>query len=136
MNIPELLRENGLKVTPQRMAIYTMLNNTNSHPSAEEIYKTLLPENPTISLATVYKTLDCFKNSGLIQELSVGNGRSNYDADISPHQHIVCKKCNRIYDFQLDGLNSLRADAEEKTGFSVENEQITFYGICPSCLHN
>ena len=134
MNIPDVLREKGLKVTPQRMAIYTMLSNTHSHPSAETIYKTLLPDNPTISLATIYKTLDSFKTAGLVQELSVGNGRSNYDADVTPHPHIVCRCCSSIQDFQFEAMGSLRSSVAEKTGFIVENEQLTFYGICPECL--
>lgn len=135
-HITEMLREKGLKVTPQRMAIYSMLSNTCSHPSAEEIYKTLIPDNPTISLATVYKTLDSFKNAGIIQELSVGNGRSNYDANIIPHPHIVCKCCGKIYDFQFEKLDVLRSSVAEKTDFLVESEQLTFYGVCPSCRHN
>lgn len=136
IKIADVLREKGLKVTPQRMAVYSMLSSTTSHPSAEEIYKALIPDNPTISLATVYKTLDSFKTAGLVQELSVGNGRSNYDADISPHPHIVCTSCGKIYDFQLSALTSLRSAVAEATDFLVEDEQITFYGTCPSCRHN
>lgn len=58
----QILREKGLKVTPQRIAVYNMLRSTTQHPNAETIYKTLEPANPTMSLATVYKTLDYFKN--------------------------------------------------------------------------
>ena len=74
--IAQILREKGLKVTPQRIAVYNMLCNTKEHPDAETIYKTLEPTNPTMSLATVYKTLDFFKQLGLVQELNVGEGRS------------------------------------------------------------
>ena len=62
--IAQILREKGLKVTPQRIAVYNMLCNTKEHPDAETIYKTLEPTNPTMSLATVYKTLDFFKQLG------------------------------------------------------------------------
>ncbi|MGE4214758.1 MAG: Fur family transcriptional regulator [Anaerotignaceae bacterium] len=136
ITITEVLREKGLKVTPQRIAIYAMLSGTKSHPSAEEIYKALMPTNPTISLATVYKTLDSFKTTGLVQELSVGNGRSNYDANVLPHPHIVCTNCGKIYDFEIQGLSSLRNQVADQTDFLVEGEQLTFYGICPACRHN
>ena len=65
----QMLREKGLKVTPQRIAVYNMLCHTVEHPNAEMIYKTLEPDHPTMSLATVYKTLDAFKHLGLVQEL-------------------------------------------------------------------
>ncbi|HCT65395.1 MAG TPA: transcriptional repressor [Lachnospiraceae bacterium] len=136
IKITEVLRKKGLKVTPQRIAIYAMLSNTKSHPSAEEIYKALMPTNPTISLATVYKTLDIFKTTGLVHELSVGNGRSNYDANVLVHPHIVCTKCGKIYDFEIQGLNSLRNQVANQTDFIVESEQLTFYGTCPDCQKN
>ncbi|MGL4791026.1 MAG: Fur family transcriptional regulator [Anaerotignaceae bacterium] len=136
LEIAETLREKNLKVTPQRMAIYTMLLNTKAHPSAEEIYTNLLPQNPTMSLATVYKTLDSFKTKGLVQELSVGNGKSNYDATIHPHPHLVCTNCNQIFDFELPNSNlleELRLSVAEKTDFNICSEQITFYGTCRNC---
>ena len=136
MKTAELLREKGLKVTPQRMAIYSMLEDTKSHPSAEDIYKSLITTNPTISLATVYKTLDSFKATGLIQELNIENGRSNSDAQIYPHPHILCSSCNRIYDFDanLEGvLSSMRKEIAEQTDFLINREQINFYGTCPNC---
>ncbi len=132
----ELLRERGLKVTPQRMAIYSMLYSSKSHPSAEDIYKTLIITNPTISLATVYKTLDSFKATGLVQELNIENGRSNYDANIYPHPHILCSCCNRIYDFDADLddiLSSMRREISKQTDFIINHEQINFYGFCPDC---
>ena len=132
-DIAEILRAKGLKVTPQRLAIYQLLSGTTTHPSAEDIYKALMPTNPTISLATVYKTLDSFRSVGLVQELSVGNGRSNYDAAVHTHPHIVCTCCNAIEDFDLDNIAALHQEAAEKTGFLVEREQLLFYGICPAC---
>ena len=92
----QLLREKGLKVTPQRIAVYNMLLGTTAHPNAEMIYKTLEPTNPTMSLATVYKTLDFFKQLGLVQELNVGESSSRYDAVVRCHPHTVCRKKNTV----------------------------------------
>ena len=131
--IAEILKEKGLKVTPQRLAVYSVLAGTKSHPSAEDIHKTLIADNPSISLATVYKTLDSFKNAGLIKELNFCFEHSNYDADTSNHQHIVCVKCHRVFDVSVKPDYSLRSMAEAESGFEISDEQIVFYGLCPDC---
>lgn len=129
----QLLKGKGLKVTPQRISIYNMLINTNSHPKAEVIYKALEPTNPTMSLATVYKTLDSFKSSGLIQELNIGDGCSHYDARITPHPHIICTKCGEIYDILVDISDNIKQQLEPFTDFIIESEQIFLYGKCSKC---
>ena len=103
----QLLREKGLKVTPQRIAVYNMLLGTTAHPNAEMIYKTLEPTNPTMSLATVYKTLDFFKQLGLVQELNVGESSSRYDAVVRCHPHTVCRICGRVDDLHMDELTEV-----------------------------
>ena len=89
----QVLREKGLKVTPQRIAVYNMLLHSTEHPNAETIYRTLEATNPTMSLATVYKTLDFFKHLRLVQELNVGEGSARYDAQVHCHPHTVCTVC-------------------------------------------
>jgi len=131
--IAELLKEKGLKVTPQRIAIYSALASTKSHPSAETIHHMIVSDNPSISLATVYKTLDSFTKAGLIKELSLSFDYSNYDADISNHQHIVCRNCDKVFDVYYTPDKSMRKKVEEETGFTIDDEQIVFYGICPEC---
>ena len=129
----EILKEKGLKVTPQRLAVYSALINTKSHPSAEAIHKMLIADNPSISLATVYKTLDSFKSAGLIKELNFCFEHSNYDADMSDHQHIVCTKCCHVFDVYYKPDSSMRETVEKQSGFKINNEQIVFYGICQDC---
>lgn len=132
--IAELLKEKGLKVTPQRLAIYSALAGTKTHPSAETIHHMVVANNPSISLATVYKTLDSFTKAGLIQELHLSFDYSNYDADISTHQHIVCRKCDKVYDVYYTPDIAMRKKVEEETGFAIDDEQIVFFGTCPDCL--
>ena len=129
----EILKEKGLKVTPQRLAVYSALINTKSHPSAEAIHKMLIADNPSISLATVYKTLDSFKSAGLIKELNFCFEHSNYDADMSDHQHIVCTKCCHVFDVYYKPDSSMRERVEKQSGFKINDEQIVFYGICQDC---
>ena len=129
----QLLREKGLKVTPQRIAIYNMLAHTKEHPSAETIYRALEPSNPTMSLATVYKTLDSFAKVGLVQELSVGDGCSHYDAFTHSHPHIICTSCGKVMDLEVESLSHLKDAVAPYTDFHIESEKLFFYGTCPQC---
>lgn len=129
----QILREKGLKVTPQRIAVYNMLLSTHEHPDAETIYKTLEPTNPTMSLATVYKTLDFFKQLGLVQELNVGEGRSRYDAVVQCHPHTVCKVCGQVGDLQMEALTEVAKKLVPDLDFEVECEQLILYGTCGNC---
>jgi len=131
--IAHVLREKGLKVTPQRIAVYHMLCNSMEHPNAEMIYKTLEPANPTMSLATVYKTLDFFKQLGLVQELNVGEPSSRYDAVVKCHPHTVCKVCGRVEDLPIEALTNVAKKLVPDLEFSVECEQLILYGTCKEC---
>lgn len=129
----QLLREKGLKVTPQRIAVYNMLLSTTEHPNAEMIYKTLEPANPTMSLATVYKTLDFFKQLGLVQELNVGEPSSRYDAVVKCHPHTVCKVCGKVDDLHMEELTEVAKKLVPHLDFDVECEQLILYGTCAEC---
>lgn len=129
----QILREKGLKVTPQRIAVYNMLMSTTEHPNAEMIYKTLEPTNPTMSLATVYKTLDFFKQLGLVQELNVGEPSSRYDAVVKCHPHTVCKVCGKVDDLHMEELTDVTKKLVPDLDFEVECEQLILYGTCGEC---
>ncbi len=131
--IAQTLREKGLKVTPQRIAVYNMLCHSMEHPNAEMIYKTLEPTNPTMSLATVYKTLDFFKHLGLVQELNVGEPSSRYDAVVQCHPHTVCKVCGRVEDLRIEALTEVTKKLVPDLDFDIECEQLILYGICGKC---
>jgi Fur family peroxide stress response transcriptional regulator len=129
----QALKDAGLKATPQRLAIFHMLYNTKVHPSAEMIYTSLHETHPTMSLATVYKTLDALVKTNLVQQLNVGEDSYRYDCNTHMHPHIICTSCNRVFDIELEGVSSLREQVKEATGFNLFNEQLYFYGECPDC---
>lgn len=129
----QILRQKGLKVTPQRIAVYNMLLNTKQHPNAETIYRTLQPTNPTMSLATVYKTLDYFKQLNLVQELNVGEASSRYDALVHCHPHTVCSRCGQVEDLFMEDITEIHKKVAEKLHFQVESEQLILYGVCANC---
>ena len=132
-SITELLRENGFKVTPQRLAVYEVLANTKEHPSAEMIFNKLQTNYPTMSLATVYKTIDILKEVGLVQILNAGEDSFRYDADISDHAHIRCLECDRVDDiFDVDSTSFIKK-VESDTSYKLSGHQFYFYGTCPAC---
>ena len=131
--ITGLLREKGFKVTPQRLAIYKVLANTKAHPSAEMIFSQLQPLYPTMSLATVYKTVDILREIGLIQVLNAGEDSFRYDADISMHPHVRCLQCGRVDDLHDVDFGDFVAKVAQKTPYRLTSQQFYFYGICPAC---
>lgn len=131
--VTRILRENGFKVTPQRLAVYEALSHTYSHPNAEMLYQMLQPDYPTMSLATVYKTMDIFAELGLVQVLNVGEDSYRYDAEMISHPHIRCISCNRVDDvFDIDDEKMLGTVAE-KSGYKLTGRQLYFFGRCPEC---
>lgn len=132
--ISEKLKNCHLKVTPQRLAIYSMLMGTDKHPSAETIYRALEETNPTMSLATVYRTLDTLRRSGLIQEINVGEDSFRYDANNSPHAHLICTECQAVLDApKSPAMEAMKDELARHTGFDILHEQIYFYGVCGEC---
>ena len=132
-NITELLRGNGFKVTPQRLAVYEVLANTKEHPNAEMIFSSLQATYPTRSLATVYTTIDILHAIGLVQILNAGEDSFRYDADVSEHAHIRCVECGRVDDvFDLDTAK-FNEQIQQNTKYRLVGQQFYFYGICADC---
>jgi len=127
------LREQGFKVTPQRLAVYNALAHTTAHPSAEKLYKELQPSYPTMSLATVYKSLGILCQVGLAQELNVGEDSFRYDANVHAHPHIRCQCCGRVDDVPQLPTADLGRQVGRDTGYQLTGQQYYFYGICPEC---
>jgi len=128
------LKERGQRITPQRLAILRILASSEGHPSVEEIYSVVVKDFPTTSLATVYKTITLLKELGEVLELEFSRGSNRYDGSKPfPHPHVVCTRCNRIVDPDLESLSALTAEVSEQTGFKVVNHRLDFYGLCPEC---
>ncbi|NTU48268.1 MAG: transcriptional repressor [Syntrophobacteraceae bacterium] len=129
------LREHGLQVTYQRLAIYQALYNTREHPSAEAIYQQVRKRFPMISLGTVYKTLERFHEVGLIQKVSPLTEVARYDAIVDPHHHLVCLKCHMIEDIEDSSVDK-KITVSQGNGFQIVRQQVLFQGYCPTCLEN
>ncbi len=129
------LRDHGLQVTYQRLAIYQALYFTKEHPSAEVIYQQVKKRFPMISLGTVYKTLEKFYEVGLIQKVSPITEVARYDAITGPHHHMVCLQCQSIRDAEcLAGEPKISVD--KQNGFHVLRQQVVIHGYCTACNGN
>jgi Fur family peroxide stress response transcriptional regulator len=131
--LSNLFKENNLKLTPQRYAIYNYLLGTKSHPSAEMIYEALRPHYPTMSLATVYKTLNTLIELGLVQQLNVGEDNFRFDAKSESHPHIVCLGCGRVDDIDELELDHINQIAQKYTNYKISSSKVYFYGLCSEC---
>jgi len=127
----EEYRHLNIKLTPQRIAILHYLKDNKSHPSAEDIYKSVKKQFPTMSFATVYNTLEALKNKGNILELKIDPAKKRYDPDCSEHHHLICTKCKSIMDIFKDFNINLSDDLTD--GFELLGNNIEFYGICRDC---
>ncbi len=123
----------GIKVTPQRIAIYKELASTDQHPSTETIYKKIKDYYPNISLTTVYRTLETFEKLGLISVVNVLYNAARYDANLTPHNHIVCTECKKVEDIYDESLSTL--DVSDKTlgDYHIKGYSILLNGICKDC---
>ena len=130
------LRKAKLKVTPQRMAIYSYLMNTTSHPSVESIYNDLKPMHKSMSIATVYKNVATLRDAHLVTEFNVGEDSHRYDANTSFHTHLVCKNCHNVCDY-FGGveLDKQIKNLKDNMNFDVKEQEVIFYGICDKCQH-
>ena len=123
----------GLKSTPQRTAIYEALMHSTAHPTAEDIYDQVAPQFPMMSLNTVYYTLGVLRRVGLIQEVNIGHDRARFDANLSPHHHLICLGCQTIIDVVDPRLNRLTSQAVLDQDFEVTSYQVAFRGYCGTC---
>ena len=131
MTTMEKYRHLNIKLTPQRIAILGYLDGNKSHPSAEDIYKSVSREFPTMSFATVYNTLEALKNREQILELKIDPSKKRYDPDTTPHHHLICTGCRSIVDIYKNFNLDLSEDLTD--GFDVTGNHIEFFGKCSAC---
>ncbi len=128
------LKERQYRITPQRVELIRLIAASVGHPSASQLYNQIKVQFPTMSLATVYKTLDLLKEVGEVLEIGLRDD-SHYDGNKPyPHPHLICMKCQKIMDGELDvAVGKIVQEVENNFGFRVVKHQLDFYGLCPDC---
>ncbi|MDR2630797.1 MAG: transcriptional repressor [Spirochaetaceae bacterium] len=141
------------KHSKKRDAILEMIRSTASHPGAQWVYEQLKPVIPDLSLGTVYRNINFFREEGLVVSLGVVNGEERFDGDVRPHPHLVCRRCGRVVDLPCPDPEAFKAFldqgllprqkprclsaqegiGEERDCFRVDFRRTVFYGLCGSC---
>ncbi len=135
--IIQKLRDSGHKITPQRMAIVRIVATSKDHPSVENIYDLIKKDYPTVSLATVYKNILLLKSIGEVAELAFPDGSNRYDGrKPTPHLHVICVRCKKIVDVDMDDLDKMTTKIALDTNFKILNQKLEFFGICSECRND
>lgn len=125
--------EAGVKLTRQRQVVLRVVNETQEHPTASEVFEQARKLLPTISYATVYNSLRYLKEAGLVLEITFGNGASRYDSETGRHDHALCTECGKLVDFDIAETVELMRSAARRTRFKPESIHLTLMGLCPDC---
>jgi len=131
--LTDLFRANGRKITAQRQCIFRALEGDATHPSAERVHEKVRRDMPSVSLKTVYQTLNDLAELGAISVLDVGTGSARFDPNVeTTHHHLVCRSCGKVRDVDahFPGLTVSRRVAQ---GFAVDSAEVVFRGLCDEC---
>jgi Fe2+ or Zn2+ uptake regulation protein len=138
------VRQSGLKVTPQRLAIVKELAADPTHPTAQELFERLRPSLPTMSFATVYNTLDALASAGLCAALSLSPGAARFDPNMGEHHHAVCDRCGLVRDVHhrvgqpdrvppVEHPKNVELELDDELGFEIRSVERIYRGLCASC---
>ncbi|WP_416825661.1 Fur family transcriptional regulator [Helicobacter ganmani] len=129
----KILKENHLKITPQRLAILKEIQKF-GHISIDEIYENVKESNPSMSLATIYKNLASMQEARIIDEVKFPNQKQRYELVKNQHMHLVCEKCGKITDMALNSsVKSLKTACTDISSYKIKEISIAMIGICPQC---
>ena len=128
-----LFRDQGLRVTPQRQAIFRLLHGNDGHPTVESLFEAARSEMPTISLKTVYQTVHDLEAMGQVSLIDLGTGSVRVDPNVEQaHHHLICTECGMVRDLPVD-FPDLRVPRRMRDGFSVSAVEVNFRGRCQQC---
>ena len=132
--IVERLRQWGVRVTPQRLAIAEAVLNSTDHPTVQQIYERVRDRFPSMTLATIHSNLGVLQRSGMIQKLPFEK-MSRYESNVGPHVNLVCIQCENVIDADAgqEAVVRLKNQISRQSDFKVAWQRVDFYGWCPSC---
>src|ERR1700712_4322368 len=133
LTLTTIFREQGLRVTPQRQAIFRLLEGNESHPTVESLFDCARTDMPTISLKTVYQTVHDLEALGEVRVLDLGTGSVRVDPNVEDdHRHLVCPACRRVRDLPVE-FEGLNVPIRYRRHFTVDDVQVIFRGHCDNC---
>jgi Fur family ferric uptake transcriptional regulator len=134
LSISESLRHEGYRLTPQRMMILSIIEDSVSHISAEEIHRQVRERYPFVNISTIYRTLNLLKRLRLISETDMGEGYVRYELlGRHRHHHLVCRRCGESFAFEHELLKPLQLRLLEDYGFAADVDHFAIFGLCRRC---
>ena len=128
------LQQAGMRLTPQRMAVCKLLVENDAHPTAMMIYTALKPQYPSLSLATVYNTLEALVGLSAVNVLGhVGDDNVHYDAETALHVNLACIACHKIVNFPSEHVTHMDSEISAASGYQLLGARVLYYGLCPDC---
>ena len=129
----QALRQEGFKLTPQRLAVIKFMLGNRDHPSARMIHLELKRKYPTLSFSTVYNTLKVLEKIKEITSIHLFDDHLNYDSNTAPHFHFFCNECGSIHDIFIDEMGGVSLPEGEIQGHLIDSYQAFFKGTCRDC---
>lgn len=129
----ETCRHHQLKITPQRVAIYQTLIQSDQHPSADLTFQTVKKKFPNISFDTINRTLLTFAEIGVVEVVEVFGGPKRFDPNIDDHHHLHCVSCGKIIDFEFERYTQLEVPKAIARTFKVISKRVVLKGFCETC---
>lgn len=131
--LQERLRDIGLRITPQRMAVVDVVSRRRDHPTPKEIFGEVRERYPTTARSTVSKTLNLLNEMGEIRELRLQDGTVRICSRGDPHAHLICTRCSGVSDLRGEKIASFERMIIRESGYLVTDSDIKFYGFCETC---
>lgn len=131
--IRDRMKAEGLRITPQRFAVYNSLLSRTDHPTVDQILDTINDEIPIASKASVYSALNILREVGLVREVLLEAGVTRYDANVSSHHHFVCQGCGAIADIPWDVLSDRLDLSKIPAPLHATSYEVTVKGLCADC---
>ncbi len=128
----QTLKRKGLRVTPQRFAVYASLLSRTDHPTVDQLLNDLNQEFPVSSQATIYTSLQALQSAGLVREVLLEPGVTRYDANVNPHHHFRCRCCGEIEDIPWTTFETLNLH-NVRQGLRADEYEVTVHGLCDRC---
>lgn len=130
-----MLRQKGHRLTPQRMQVLHVIKTRGQHMTAEEIHAAIIPQQPYLDIATVYRTLQWLQSVGLVAPISMGEGKLHYEyhAPGEHHHHLICQECGEHIQVADNEFEVLKADLHQRYGFVLQIDHLALPGRCADC---
>lgn len=132
--LAQRLRASGHRVTSQRIFVHRALRAEDRHLTAEQVLDAVSESLPSISLPTIYATLELLEDLGIVRRVSAG-GALLFETRTDPHAHAVCRRCGKVVDVEDSGdhVHDPALDRARAAGFEPDDAQLLIWGVCPSC---